>query len=59
VSYPYPYMFALHLVLLVGQLIMLGMMWHLWQIVSLHHRRADWEWEQIKAKLDLRNAPPK
>lgn len=45
-------MFALHLVLTIGLFVAVSMIWHLWQIVSLHNQRADWEWERINQKLD-------
>jgi hypothetical protein len=38
--------------ILVGQMVLVAMVWHLWQMASVHHQRADFEWERIKEKLD-------
>ncbi len=44
--------FFFGIAILIGVFIVMGMVWHLWQIALVHHQRADFEWERINAKLD-------
>lgn len=44
---------ALHIALIVGQVIIISMVMHLAYVIKSHQRRADAEWESLRIKLDV------
>lgn len=43
---------ALHIALIVGQVVIFGVVWHLGKVAAMHHYRADGEWARLNDKLD-------
>ncbi len=47
-----PCMAGLHITIIIGEIIVLAMIWHRSTLAEFHHRRADVEWGKLQDKLD-------